>query len=167
MNDLKQANAALITAFEKAKSKYLARIRKLEVHGKTPARSTAVRHHSVDARSNPPSLLAPSSLDSGVHNRLFAVVQHRPLPATSPQSTSDVYEVIQDSSSSWNPQDTANSNNTINTRRQIFPSVNYQRPPPPQHRAPPPPMPPIRPHSMQHLNRLPLSSWSQNGSSIR
>uniref|UniRef100_A0A5K3FB86 MCC-bdg_PDZ domain-containing protein n=1 Tax=Mesocestoides corti TaxID=53468 RepID=A0A5K3FB86_MESCO len=80
VNDLKQANAALITAFEKAKNKYLARIRKLESQVTTPMSVPKV----------PPTSARPPVVPAHKGGR-------PPLPPVSPSPTSDVYEVIQDS----------------------------------------------------------------------
>ncbi|VDN97122.1 unnamed protein product [Rodentolepis nana] len=94
VNDLKQANAALITAFEKAKSKYLARIRKLESHSLSRGNSS-----SAMPPTNTASNFEKQACSAG---RPPAVPAHRnsqpppPLPPLSPAPPSDVYEVIQD-----------------------------------------------------------------------
>ncbi|VUZ56692.1 unnamed protein product [Hymenolepis diminuta] len=102
VNDLKQANAALITAFEKAKSKYLARIRKLEGNSLSRANSSAMPPSNITSNAEKHACSA---------GRPPAVPAHRnsqpppPLPPLSPAPPSDVYEVIQDTHvgppSSW------------------------------------------------------------------
>ncbi|CDS42012.1 colorectal mutant cancer protein [Echinococcus multilocularis] len=95
VNDLKQANAALITAFEKAKSKYLARIRKLESQIVAPSSTLMV--------SRPASSTAFAPTKHTISTQPPMVPAHKaahpepPLPPLSPSPASDVYEVIQDS----------------------------------------------------------------------
>ncbi|EUB57984.1 Colorectal mutant cancer protein [Echinococcus granulosus] len=95
VNDLKQANAALITAFEKAKSKYLARIRKLESQILAPSSTLMV--------SRPASSTAFAPTKHTISTQPPMVPAHKaahpepPLPPLSPSPASDVYEVIQDS----------------------------------------------------------------------
>ncbi|VDM31732.1 unnamed protein product [Hydatigera taeniaeformis] len=95
VNDLKQANAALITAFEKAKSKYLARIRKLESQIAAPSSTPMVSRNASSAIF--------TSTKHGITTRPPMVPAHKtanpepPLPPLSPPPSSDVYEVIQDS----------------------------------------------------------------------
>lgn len=131
ISDLKQANAALITAFEKAKSKYLARIQKLEEQVRTGAqplsasgrgRSQSVSAGAANAPKNgtnqvpatgllacrPPTVPqhAPKTPTRAKNDWVASSgtpVARPPLPA-SPQA-SDVYEVIQDSQP-WYPSET-------------------------------------------------------------
>ncbi|VDK32750.1 unnamed protein product [Taenia asiatica] len=95
VNDLKQANAALITAFEKAKSKYLARIRKLESQIAAPPSTPMVSRQASSA------IFATTK--HAIITRPPMVPAHKtaqpepPLPPLSSPPASDVYEVIQDS----------------------------------------------------------------------